>query len=84
MKNQKKYNTVRTVPKIQMENHVNRYKIHTPNTHKDNCSISWLGVDTSKASGSVRLVYGTKHPLLVKNILFHIQLPSKHFLFYCI
>lgn len=65
MKTKKNTTLSELFQKIQMENRVNRYKIHTPNTHNDNCSISWLAVDTSKESDRVKLVYGTKHPLLV-------------------
>jgi len=46
MKN-KKYHSVRTVPKSNTKNPRNRDKIDTPNTHIHHPSFSWLVTGTS-------------------------------------
>jgi hypothetical protein len=53
MKN-KKYQTVRTVPKSNWKI-VEIGKINIPNTHKHDHSLSWLDTDTSVNSGGVIL-----------------------------
>jgi len=50
----KKYHTVGTVPQSNRKI-IERRKIDSPNTHISDCSLSWLGPNTSINSGGVRL-----------------------------
>jgi hypothetical protein len=57
----KKYHTVRTVPKSNRKI-VKRYKIDILSTYTHDCPLSWLGTGTSMKGDRVKLVYEPKPP----------------------
>ena len=64
----KKYHTVGTIPKSNIKRKENG-KIDTPNTQIYDCSLSWLGTDTSIKSGGVKLLVQIHSSKKKKNII---------------